>query len=91
LQRQTDPKFEGSIPDTVKTINNWHKNICFIIEQVASNKSRLVLKNILQNAQTLQLFAKLTKTKFLQKVPSWKAWLMRPSGLINIERKHQHF
>ncbi len=89
--RWTDPKFDGSNPEIFKTINNWQKNICFIIEQVSSNKSRLVLKNILQNAQTLKLFAKLIKTKFLQKVPSWKAWLMRPSGLINIERKHEHF
>jgi hypothetical protein len=34
-----------------------------IIKQVASNKSSLLLKIILQNTQTLQLFTKIIKTE----------------------------
>ncbi len=38
-----------------------------IIEQVASNKSSLFLKNILQSKQTLQSFTKIIKTEFIYK------------------------
>jgi hypothetical protein len=40
---------------------------CFIIEQVASNKSSLLLKIQNQNTQTLQLFAKIIKTESIYK------------------------
>ncbi len=41
------------------------------------NKSSLLLKNILQNAKTLQLLTMNIKTESIYKVikmPSWKAW-----------------
>jgi len=38
-----------------------------IIEQVAFNKSRLLLKIILQNTSTLQLFTKKIKTEIIYK------------------------
>jgi hypothetical protein len=43
-----------------KTIVNY--NIKSVIEQVASNKSSLLQKINLQNAQTLKLFTKIIKT-----------------------------
>ncbi len=36
-----------------------------IIEQVISNKSSLLLKNILQKTQTLQLFTKIMKAEII--------------------------
>jgi hypothetical protein len=38
------------------------------MKQVASNKLGLLLKNILQNTQTLQLLRKLIKTEIIYKV-----------------------
>jgi hypothetical protein len=38
-----------------------------ITEQVAANKSSLLLLIILQNAQTLQLFTKINKTESIYK------------------------
>ncbi len=38
-----------------------------MIEQVACNKSSLLLKNILQNTQTLQLFTMNNKTESIKK------------------------
>ncbi len=61
----------------------------FIKAQVALNKTRLVLKIILQNTQTLQLFTKITKSKVFTKVPSWMAWVQRPSGVIKIREEAQ--
>jgi hypothetical protein len=65
-----------------------------LIEHVAWNKSSLLPKHILQNPQTLQLFEKIIKKKEctnVTKIPSWKAWLMRPSGLLNKRRKRKRF
>jgi len=54
-----------------------------IIKQVSLNKLSLLLKIILENTQTLQIFTIYRKySQKLLKMPSWKAWLMRPSGLI---------
>ncbi len=46
-----------------------------MIEQVASNKSSLLLKIVLQNAQTLQLFTINIKTEIIYKMPSRHAWV----------------
>ncbi len=54
-------------------------NHILLLEQVVLNKSSLLQKNILQNTQTLQLFAK------VMKIPCWQAWAQRPSGLIERE------
>ncbi len=48
-----------------------------LMKQVALNKSSLLLRNILQNTQTLQLFTKIIKHKLSTKVinmPHWRAW-----------------
>jgi hypothetical protein len=57
-----------------------------MIDQVAWNKSSLLLKNILQNIQTTIYveYLKNVFTKFI-KIPSWEAWVERPSGLIKRE------
>jgi hypothetical protein len=63
------------------------KHYIFILEQAALNKSNLLLTVILQNAQTLQLFTKIIYKKVFTKVikmPSWMAWVQRPSGLIKM-------
>ncbi len=39
----------------------------YIIEQVARNKSSLLLNIIIQNTQTLQLFTMITKTEIIYK------------------------
>ncbi len=64
----------------------------FVIEQVALNKSSLLLKIEKQNTQTLQLFTKKSKifTKII-KMASWEAWVKRPSGLIKSGGKHKCF
>jgi hypothetical protein len=57
----------------------------FKIELVASNKSGLLLKNILQKTQTLQLFTKIIKTVIIYKSnknDKPEGQLMRPCGLI---------
>jgi hypothetical protein len=46
-----------------------------MIEQVASNKSSLLLKIILQNAHTLQLFTINIKTEIIYIMPSRPAWV----------------
>jgi hypothetical protein len=59
-----------------------------IIKHVPSNKSCLQLKNPLENTQIFQLFTKLSKMESIwksNKMPSWKAWVLRPSGLIKVE------
>ncbi len=46
----------------------------------------------MKNAQTLQLFTKKIKTECIYKshwMPSWKAWVQRPSGIIKSARKHK--
>jgi hypothetical protein len=52
-----------------------------MIEQVASNKPSLLLKNVLQNTQTLHLFTVKIKSRFylqkLLKMLSRKAWVDR--------------
>ncbi len=56
-----------------------------IIEQVAWNKSSLLLHIQKLNTQTLQPLTKVIITKIFTKVikiPSWKAWVRTPSGLI---------
>jgi len=65
-----------------------------VIGQVAWNKSSLLLKIILQNSQTLQLFTINIKHKLFTKaitMPSLRAWLNRPSGLIQRGKKSKHF
>jgi hypothetical protein len=57
---------------------------------VTEHKSSLILKIILQNTQALQLFRMMIKPesiykKFL-KMPSWKTWVKRPSGLTKSKR-----
>jgi hypothetical protein len=42
-------------------------SILIIIEQVASNKTSLLLKNIFQNTQALQLFTIIIKTESIHK------------------------
>jgi hypothetical protein len=54
-------------------------------EEAAWNRSSLLLKNILQNTQTLQLITKNNKSESIIKVikrPSRKAWVQGPSGLF---------
>jgi hypothetical protein len=57
---------------TIRQIVKWqlaqepNAQAC-IIEQVAWNKSSLLLKAILQNTQVLQLFAKIIKTESFYK------------------------
>jgi len=61
---------------------------------VALNKSSLVLNIILQNTQTLQLFTNIINAESIAKVikiPSWKAWVERPNGLIIKGRKRKRF
>ncbi len=57
-----------------------------MMEQVAWNKSSLLLRFILQNTQTLQLFTTNIKTegiyKKLLKITSSKAWVGRPGGIL---------
>jgi len=49
----------------------------------------------MQIAQTLQVFTEISKTESIYKkvikMPSWKPWLMRPSGLIKRGMKHKRF
>ncbi len=58
-------------------------------EQVASNKSRLLPKNILQNTQKLELFSINTRTeniyKSYQTSQAGKAWVERSGGLLKEE------
>ncbi len=56
-----------------------------MIEKFAWNKSSLLLQNILQNKQTLQLFAMNIKRKYLLKflkMPSQKGLVERSGGLL---------
>ncbi len=56
-----------------------------IIKQVSWDKSSSLLKIQKQNTQTLQIFTMQLKWKVYTKVikmPSWKAQIQRPSGLI---------
>ncbi len=66
-----------------------------IIEQVASNKSSLLLKIRKLNTQTSQLFTEIIKTKSilqtLSNATSLKVWVQRPSSLINSGRKYKRF
>jgi hypothetical protein len=65
-----------------------------MIEQAAWYKSSSLLKNILQNTQTLQLFTKIIETETLTKVfkmPSRKAWAQRSSCLIKRGMKRTNF
>jgi hypothetical protein len=59
------------------------------MEQVALNQSSLVLKNILQNTQTLLLFTKIIKTESINKsyksYKSWKTWVQISSGKFKRE------
>ncbi len=66
-----------------------------MIEQIALNKSSLILTNILQNTQTFQLLTMNIKTeiihKKLLKMASWMAWGKGSSGLIKRGRNRKHF
>ncbi len=57
------------------------------MDKVVSNKSSSLLKNILQNTQTLQIFMMIIKTKSIYKrnLKSCRAWVKRPSGLSKRE------
>ncbi len=66
----------------------------YMIEQVASNKSSLLLKtlkktrkdyNYLQRQSKQELFTKIIK------MPSMRAWPKKPNGLIKRGRKRKHF
>ncbi len=66
-------------------LGNFPVITTLMIKQAARNKSSLLLNIILQNTQTLQLFTKLITQKLFTKViqmPSLKAWVERPTGLI---------
>jgi hypothetical protein len=68
----------------------WDCQIIGIREQVAWNKSSLLLTIILQNTQILQQFTKTIKQKLFTKVnnlTSWMAWVEQPAGLIKRGRK----
>jgi hypothetical protein len=72
----------------------WLHQSFFIIEKVACIKSSELLKIILQNTQTLQLFTKIIKQKAFRKVidlPSRTAWVEKPAGLIKRGRKRKRF
>jgi hypothetical protein len=59
-----------------------------MLEQVAMNKSGLYLNIQESNTQTLQVWIMIIKIESITKVikmPSWKAWVQRPSGLIKEE------
>ncbi len=54
----------------------------------------VIQKIQIQNTQTSQLFMKIIKTESIYevfKIPSWKAWVQRPSGLIKSGRKRKRF
>jgi hypothetical protein len=64
----------------------------FIRQQIAWNKSSLLLKNTLQNTQTLQLFAMNIKTESIYKsYLKCQAGRIRLSCLIKRDRKHKYF
>ncbi len=47
-----------------------------------------------ENTPKLQQFSKNIKKKLITnsiKMPSWKAWVWKPSVLTKRERKHKHF
>ncbi len=63
-------------------------------EQVASNKSSLLLKMQKQNTQTLQLFAERIEMESIYKSKqntSRMALVQRPSGLIKSGGNHKPF
>ncbi len=63
----------------------------FLVQQVAWNKSSLLLKIIVQNIQTFQLFAKITKREVFTKVTKirWVDLVQRPSGPIKMREEAQ--
>ncbi len=64
-------------------INQFHEDI---LEQAASNRASLILKNNLQNMQILQLFTMAIKMEIIYKSYKvsklWGLGEERPSGLI---------
>jgi hypothetical protein len=72
-------------------IQHNNKYRTYVIKQVASNKSSL-LQIEKQNTQTLQQrYLKQKVFTEVTKMPSWKAWVQRSSGLIQSWRKCKHF
>ncbi len=67
----------------------WERHVAVvIIKQVASNKSSLLLKIQYQTQKHyfyLQLSLKWKVYTKVIKMPSWKAWDQRPSGLVKME------
>jgi hypothetical protein len=65
------------------------------MEQVASYKSSLLLKIILESTQTLQLITKIIKTESIYKNNKYAMLESsvgeRPSSLINRWKKHKRF
>ena len=61
--------------------------MCKIIKQDASNESSLVNKhcNYLQSQLKWKAYTKVIK------MPSWMAWVQRPSGLIKVEGSASDF
>ncbi len=62
-----------------------------IIEQVALNKSNLLLKIVSQNTQTLQPSTKMVKVEIMYKSYLKEGFVQRPCGLIKSRRKRKHF
>jgi Ras family len=63
-------------------------NFAFMIEQVASNKSSLLLTIQIENAQTFQLFTRIIKTENIYKSyqnANQKVCIWRPSDLIKMD------
>jgi hypothetical protein len=73
----SDRKGAGSFRQVV-----IYSNVILIIEQVAYNKSSLLLKIIVQNAQTLQLFSQIIKTESIYKLLKCHARKLGSRGLV---------
>ncbi len=61
-----------------------------MIEQVACNKSSVLLKIILQNMQITTIY-KDSQNRIFFKMPRLKAWAKRPTGLIKRGSKRKYF
>jgi len=66
----------------------------YMIEQVASNKSSLLLKMLKKTQEHYNYLQRQLKQKVFTKIikmPSLRAWAKKPNGLIKRGRKRKHF
>ncbi len=68
--------------------------LAYMIEQVASNKSSLLLKMLKKTRKDYNYLQRQSKQKVFTKIikmPSLRAWAKKPNGLIKRGRKRKHF